>query len=625
MSNNHSSSNCGCNCGSNCDNCAQTNPCAPKCKAQITTAELGELVYISGLDINLCKKYSTIIDALGLNDCLGNPITASTNIVTCAQFQTQFCTLLTALTLGAPIAAGTVLIGADCLKHVMPAIQGPITVLDTSTIDLTLTAGNVLSGVVKVSDDIGNIIEIHANGIYANLCTGITALPVGTPAVAGTVLVGADCLKHAFPAFQVPITVADTSCLDLTLVNGVLSGVPVVSPSVGNQLTCITNGLFVQAPVVLPEVPITVIDSTTINFTTSGQNDHTLTGNVNVSDDVGQSLIINAEGLYVPSVCTQFQTINGIATPASATDIFVTRDCLVRTMPVNGGLSVLDTVTVDMTLTNTGVVSSNVNVSSVPDNVLTIRPDGLAVRCTDIINCIPAVNVQITATDTNCLDLNVVESPNNTFVISGSPKLSATAGNQVSCTTDGLFVAPQGAPVIAPITNGFPNGCNGLVQQANGLAAPPNSTGNFGEVTLGNFFIENIPLTNGQVVSSQIITVNISNPSTCREAILVLDMLIPAVSFQSSINFGSLQINGNHLFNLPGILVTALSSYTVFNVIGSTTTNAGTPPSERLFIYKVPPGFTGSYSIQWNVIMINGSSNSVYVGNIGTRYWLYTI
>ena len=619
MSNNHSS-NCGCNCGSGCDSCAQTNPCAPKCKAQITTAELGELVYIAGLDVNLCTKYSTIVDALGLNDCLGNPITASTNIVTCAQFQTQFCALLTALTLSTPVAAGTVLIGAGCVKHVMPAFQGPITVLDTSTIDLTLTAGNVLSGVVKVSDDIGNIIEIHANGIYANLCTGITALPVGTPAVAGTVLVGADCLKHAFPAFQTPITILDTSCLDLTLTNGVLSGVPIVSPSPGNQLACIASGLFVQAPIVLPEVPITTIDSTTINFTTSGQNNHTLTGTVNVSDDAGQSLIINAEGLYAPSVCNQFQTINGIATPASATDIFVTRDCLVRTMPVNGGLSVLDTVTVDMTLTNIGVVSSNVNVSSVPDNILTIRPDGLSVRITDI----PVPNIQITATDTNCLDLNVVESPDNTFVISGSSKVSATAGNQVSCTSDGLFVAPQGAAVIAPITTGFPNGCNGLVQQANGLAAPPNSTGNYGELIINGTFFDGATSVN-QVISTPTYTVNITNPSNCRSAVLVLDMMIPALNIYSTIDFGRLEISANHAFNLPGIKVTALSGYSGTSIIGAANQQSGSIPADRFFYFQVPPSFTGSYTVQWVFTQREAATFRTVVGILGVRYFLYTI
>ncbi len=133
-----------CNNCNTCNTCPQANPCATKCKSQITSADLGELIYIAGLDINLCKKYQAIIDTIGLTDCAGDPIAAGTPIVTCAEFQTEFCELLTTLTAGSPVAQGTVLIGADCLKHIMPAIQAPITITDTNCIDLTFVA-NVLS------------------------------------------------------------------------------------------------------------------------------------------------------------------------------------------------------------------------------------------------------------------------------------------------------------------------------------------------------------------------------------------------------------------------------------------------------------------------------------------------
>ena len=683
----YGSSNCGCGCGSNnCNTCPQTNPCAPKCKAQMTTAELGELVYISGLDINLCKKYSTIIDALGLNDCAGNPITASTGIVTCGQFQTEFCTLLTALTTGGPVTTGTVLIGADCVKHVMPAFQGPITVLDTTTIDLTLTAGNVLSGVVNVSDDVGNIITIHADGIYANVCTGITALPAGTPAVAGTALVGADCQTHAFPAFQTPITVADTSCLDLTLAAGVLSGVPVVSPAVGNQLACTPAGLFVQPTVVPPETPITPVDTNSVNLTVSGVNGHTLQADVIISPTAGNSTSTTANGVYTPNVCNQFQAIGGIVLPPQPGDIVITRDCVARSLPVNGGVTVADTVTVDMNLAGS-VITSNVNVSNVTGNILEIRPDGLSVRCVDIQSCIPDTN--IVAADSSCIDVTVTESPANTFTIGAAPIISPLVGNQISCTANGLFVPPasgqatsitcaalqaafvdnpltispgqrimvdncqtylapsyveldtasvdteitvdaNGNPVfsatvkVAPTIVGFPANCNGLQATAQGLIAPPNSTGNFGAVTYGSNFI-NRPMALNEVVSSPLITVNVSNPSDCRSAILVLDMIIPGFNLVSSANFGVLSVQVNHSFNLPGVAVTVLGQFSGTYLIGVANLQNGSTPGDRFFYFQVPPGFTGSYTVQWVFTQQEAASVNTIVGNIGARYFLYTI
>lgn len=47
-------------------------------------------------------------------------------------------------------------------------------------------------------------------------------------------------------------------------------------------------------------IDLTVVDSSTINFTTSGPAKHVLTGAVKVSADAGNKIEIRADGLYVP-------------------------------------------------------------------------------------------------------------------------------------------------------------------------------------------------------------------------------------------------------------------------------------------------------------------------------------
>jgi len=51
-----------------------------------------------------------------------------------------------------------------------------------------------------------------------------------------------------------------------------------------------------------PETPLTVIDSNSFDFTTTGTVNHTLTGNVKISNNAGNQLSIQPNGLFVPTV-----------------------------------------------------------------------------------------------------------------------------------------------------------------------------------------------------------------------------------------------------------------------------------------------------------------------------------
>jgi len=58
----------------------------------------------------------------------------------------------------------------------------------------------------------------------------------------------------------------------------------------------------------VPDTPLTVIDTPSINFTTSGTDDHTLTGSVKISATSGNQVSISSDGLYVPQVSVPSQT-----------------------------------------------------------------------------------------------------------------------------------------------------------------------------------------------------------------------------------------------------------------------------------------------------------------------------
>lgn len=216
------SSGCGCReqitiaepCG--CGNGATTPLVVSDCRQPLQPTEIAPLVYVYGLDAANCRKYQSIASVLGLLACDGSPVTSATPLVTCTLFNDTLCSALAALTPGGLATTATELVGADCLIYTLPpsAVATPLTVLDTSTVDLTLTLANVLSADVIVSPDAGNTLVANANGLF-----------VPTPPSA--------------------ITVADTPCIDLDLTGGVVTATPILSADDCNALSCSLDGLLV--------------------------------------------------------------------------------------------------------------------------------------------------------------------------------------------------------------------------------------------------------------------------------------------------------------------------------------------------------------------------------------------
>lgn len=384
---------------SSCCRCSE-DPRNTECRTQITSADLADLLYVQGLDVNLCEKFMPIAEALQLRDCAGNVIAADTQIVTCATFASRLCTALAALASGGTVTFGvTEVVGADCQVYTIP--ETPIIVVDTTTVDLTAVGqyNHTLSAVVKVSADAGNILVVHADGLYVpaaiSACDQIANLPTGavaTPLI--TKLLGDDCQFHTIPLQTVTVNVSDTATVDMHIVGApgsqVISADVIISPDAGNDLEAHPNGLYV---------------------------------------DVCDSLAATTNGGVAEYGVTQL----------------VGRDCKYYTLEEASLTTVVpsDTSCINMMVneapTGTFTVSAVPVISPVGDNQITCTPQGLYVQ-----------SVTVVPGDTSCVNMMVNEAPENTFTISAEPKLSPAEGNALVCTDQGLYVT--GDPLLVPVT-----------------------------------------------------------------------------------------------------------------------------------------------------------------------------
>lgn len=111
---------------------------------------------------------------------------------------------------------------------------------------------------------------------------------------------------------ETSLTANDSSSIDFTTsgtANHTLTGVVKVSGNAGNQLSIVSNGLFVPTPTIPSETPLTANDSSTIDFSTSGTANHTITGSVLIpnliSTDASNQLVLGTDNkLYVTDTGT---------------------------------------------------------------------------------------------------------------------------------------------------------------------------------------------------------------------------------------------------------------------------------------------------------------------------------
>ena len=335
---------------------------------------------------------------------------------------------------------------------------------------------NAPAGMVFGSEDCGCV----QAGAAQITCADLQALFIPGEALRfyGVDSVG-QCVTSPVPTFsETPITIIDSQTIDLTSsgpMGHTLTAVVKVSGDPGNTIEIRAGGLYVEAR---PQTPFVANDSSTIDFTNSGPDGHTLTGVVRVSADAGNTVVVRPDGLYVPP-------------PASI---------------VETPLTVLDTTTVDLTSTgpNGHQISAVVKVSTAANNRLGINPDGLyvpPVSCSDISavfvpgvvavaygrdaggNCVygpissgpgPTVETPLTANDSSTVDFTTSGTQNHT--ITATVRVDPAPGNQIIVTPEGLRVDPPDcADVTSLFTPGSPVAFLGVDEAGNCVRGAPAS------------------------------------------------------------------------------------------------------------------------------------------------------
>lgn len=183
------------------------------------------------------------------------------------------------------------------------ALGGSFAVQDTATLHLNYAAA-LLQGDVKISATGGNSIISNLDGIYSPT---FTETPI-TVSASSTILItpsGTD--GHNLTA-SVIISSGGTNQLSIA---GDGLFVPDMRTYIlqGTNISITGSGTILDPYVVassqsFTQTPISVINTPTISFATSGLNNHTITGNVNVSASGGNSITINPDGIYSPVAAT---------------------------------------------------------------------------------------------------------------------------------------------------------------------------------------------------------------------------------------------------------------------------------------------------------------------------------
>lgn len=621
---------------SRCCSCMLPQPSV--CRTQITSADLAELLYVQGLDVNLCEKFAPIANILQFRDCLGNIISANSQIVTCAQYANQLCDTLATLASGGAVTLGvTQVVGADCNTYVIP--ETPFTAVDTTTIDFTTSGafGHTLTGIVKVSVDAGNIIEVHPDGLYVptpvTACAQIASFPAGLPVILGsTPVVGSDCQTHVIP--ETPLIVVDSTTLDLSnsgAFGHTLTGDVKVSNQAGNQITIQPDGLYTPAT---PPTVLGVADTACINMSISGlPGSQVITADPIISPTAGNILQCTLNGLYV-NVCATLAGLPNIGPAIPGSTFLVGKDCNAYTLPVPAPetpLTVIDTSCINLTTSGTAqhTLQADIVISGAPNNAIQCTPLGLFVP-TDL-------DVNILAVDTSCINMIVNEAPANTFSISAEPVISPAIGNVLQCTAQGLYVPTPSSPLTFVDTNcinfdvvgtnvsatpvlsstypGYGTPCNSLQCTATGLAAPPDSAGSVG--TIVGQILTDTNAAEGSANSQADVTLNIVNPSSCRSATLHIVHRVAQVDVGNAVGGTGgnyiIQTQAVHMFNLPGVQVTGFFVLTT-QELNDTSNPATSLPgddsyaSDISFDFIVPPGFVGTYTGRSQYLIVQATS-----------------
>jgi len=419
----------------------------------------------------------------------------------------------------------------------------------------------------------------------------------------------------ALPA-EVPLTVVDTASVDLTAsgtIGHTLQANVKVSGVAGNQASINADGIYVPTPAIQPETPLTVVDTSSVDLTASGTDNHTLQATVKVSATAGNKTVVNADGIYTPE------------TP----------------------LTVVDTASVDLTASGTDshTLQAAVKISGVAGNQVVVNADGIYVPMAAVVNVCSSLQAFPNGGTLAAGDMVVVPgSGANACQLKSFPAIagdnwgSQTVQHDGTLSGNGTAASPL-AVIPCAVVQGVANsattvqtGDRVIVKTAAGCEARPmpaaagvandctlvNSAGTLGvnssilmagsTLTIGSArasVLNSNPITANSVMSN-VVSANISNASACRGGTVKVDVSfgfwgqqIPTdIGFVQAANF-QVNVNGGGWFTASSMLGSEGKDRYVGAGDASDMGQDGTTVS---FIVNVPAG--GSTNIQARIVTL---------------------
>lgn len=201
------------------------------------------------------------------------------------------------------------------------------------------------------------------------------------------------CRYSLAASSQSLLLVEDTDSVDLTITGSfpqTLSAEVIVSPDDGNSITIQPNGLYSAANI------LTVTDSNSIDLTISGSIPQDITASSRFAPLTGNQISTTADGLYVPAMLVSDSTSIDLTINTSAPQTLSAAAIVSGTsgnqLAITGSglysspLSVTDTASINLTIdtSNPQTLSGDILISAEEGNAVVIEPDGLYVSVTGV-------------------------------------------------------------------------------------------------------------------------------------------------------------------------------------------------------------------------------------------------
>ena len=237
--------------------------------------------------------------------------------------------------------------------------QVPISILSSNTVQLTASGSlnHTIGASVKISSQSGNRLQVNNDGLYVP--------PVTTSSTNNQTL--------------------SINGYSLGISNGNFVNLPIPQLSLQGTVLGLTNSNSVDIGniVTTNQTPLTVQDSSTIDFQTSGINGHTLTGSVKISSNTNNKLT-NSNGLYVAPV-DNAALLTEVATTSTQKSSFCG---IVNTCPIPLTFNIVNTV-------GSSQIINYVDVNNVPKSVSVANNNSMQITDVKRITTQPLSNLRI--------------------------------------------------------------------------------------------------------------------------------------------------------------------------------------------------------------------------------------